>query len=242
MELLTNETIRNPPRDEVSRNWTFILYPDESCGSWLYELQMLHIPTLISPRHNPALNGGDDDECGKKIHHHVMFCFHGNKTTRSMGDLIAYLRYRGVACTIAMVVHDKVALEEYFFHIGFPTKQQFATLDDCVCLNGYKLKVLDVDSGKVLSEIWQYISVTGEVLNYWSLMELAITQYPHWVGVITNKAYAVQTLLRSYELYGGKYASRIGSSKENIKIEQGVRVLGNNTPERLQETRVPRIR
>lgn len=68
-----------------SKNWWFVLYPDDLPVDWKQRLINLNIRIFISPLHEHDQNA---DGTPKKAHHHVIFMFDSIKSLAQIYDII----------------------------------------------------------------------------------------------------------------------------------------------------------
>lgn len=103
--------------DKVSRNWTFVAYPDSAPEDWMQQLDKRHLQFAVSPLHDADLNG---DETEKKPHWHVFMTWDGNKSYSQVRAIS-----ESVNATIPQVAENPVGLLRYFIHLDNPEKHQY---------------------------------------------------------------------------------------------------------------------
>ena len=59
-------------KNQRTRNWTFVVYPESVVPDWKEKLEKLYTQALISPLHNKDKNPDGTD---KKPHYHVLLIF-----------------------------------------------------------------------------------------------------------------------------------------------------------------------
>lgn len=118
------EKINGTEKTERARNWTFILYPEESKENWTSILENLCVPACASPLHTPA---------DKKPHYHILVS--GDKKTENqiLSEICSQLgeeyeeegkkKIKGV--TKPQRVVNLKSTVRYFLHLDNPKKQQF---------------------------------------------------------------------------------------------------------------------
>lgn len=180
------------------RNFTFILYPDESPPEWLLRMVMIRVPLVVSPLHSPDILEDDEDtdeekQRHKKRHHHVMICFSGKRAKDQVDiDIIYWLRKQGIACTHCRKVSDKKAMQDYFCHIGYPEKEQFDK-NQLIPLCGYDIYKLDDHDYTV--EIIEFIQ-QNRMFRFHQLVDYAVKNKPEWVSTLMGrKAYSINRYL-----------------------------------------------
>ena len=71
-------------KDNRTRNWTFILYPESCVKDFKKVISDMHIEAVLSPLHDKDIDPTGEP---KKPHYHVMMCFPGNKSFDQMNDI-----------------------------------------------------------------------------------------------------------------------------------------------------------
>ena len=71
-------------KDERTRNWTFVLYPESATKGWRNILDELHVPWVESPLHDKDTN--PDGEI-KKPHWHIAMFFNSKKSYQQMSEI-----------------------------------------------------------------------------------------------------------------------------------------------------------
>lgn len=110
----SNKTIK---KDNRTKNWTCVVYPDSAPDNWRDILDDLHIPWVESPLHDRDVNADGEP---KKSHWHVMLLFSSNKSYEQVKDITSLLcapNPQKVASARSMV--------RYFAHIDNPEKYQY---------------------------------------------------------------------------------------------------------------------
>lgn len=108
-------------KDERTRNWTLIVYPESAPKNWREILNNGHIPWIESPCHDKDRN---PDNSLKKAHWHILLMFTNKKS---------YLQILGVARELHSPNPQKcanvVGMVRYFAHIDNPEKYQYKPSD-----------------------------------------------------------------------------------------------------------------
>ncbi|MDF9633724.1 Rep family protein, partial [Bacillus cereus] len=76
-------------KDERTRNWTFIVYPESTPENWREIINDLHTPWIESPLHDKDVN--PDGEI-KKPHWHVTMMFSNKKSYEQIREITFQLR------------------------------------------------------------------------------------------------------------------------------------------------------
>lgn len=140
-------------KDERTRNWTFIVYPESVVNNWRSIIDEMHIPWIESPLHDKDHNA---DEEPKKPHIHVLLLFSGKKSYNQIKEITDSLN-----CPIPQICHDARSLTRYFAHLDNPEKWQY-NVNDIVGHGGADpVEYLDLLKSKltvVLKEIFEFCS------------------------------------------------------------------------------------
>lgn len=179
---------------KMARNFTAIVYPDESVANFLEVLSSVRVPILVSPIHHAVKDNGEE----AKPHRHIMLSFSGKKSVDSMNHIHDYLVSQGVALTQFQNVTDKLAMESYFIHKGYPEKEQFE-YKDLTALCGYKLNYSDEDTDYTL-DILAWCNSAG-CYSFPDVVDYAIWFMPEWIDTLMGRrAYAINKYLESCNL------------------------------------------
>lgn len=108
-------------KDERTRNWTFVVYPESAPENWREIISELRIPWIESPLHDKDVN--PDGEI-KKPHWHVMMMFPSNKSYDQIREITMKLR----SPNPQKIVNEK-GMVRYFAHMDNPEKYQYSKND-----------------------------------------------------------------------------------------------------------------
>lgn len=104
-------------KDDRTRNWTFIVYPDSAPSNWRDILEDEHIQWVESPLHDSDYNTADEI---KKSHWHILLMYEGNKTYNQILEVST-----SVNGTIPQKVASAKGLVRYMVHMDNPEKHQY---------------------------------------------------------------------------------------------------------------------
>lgn len=192
-----------------SNCWSCIIYPGDSAPeNYIQIIQGWHIPTLISPIHDPDQRSIDAQE--KKKHIHVMLNF-GSGANKSEDQVRSFTdQLNG---TRPFIVHSPFGMVRYFIHFDNPEKQQFDR-SELITFSGF-----DPDPA--------FDTFDEEQAAYCSLEDFIITNniYNFFILVKLLKDYnLIQELnfLRKHSLYfskilDGSYQLFIKDNNKNIE-------------------------
>lgn len=109
------------PKDERTRNWSFVLYPESEPENWRGILDSFHVPWIESPLHDSDLNG---DETEKKAHRHIAMMFEGKKSYDQVKEITDSLN-----APHPQKIANMVGLVRYMAHLDNPEKHQYSPLE-----------------------------------------------------------------------------------------------------------------
>jgi len=104
-------------RDDRTRNWTFLVYPESAPQNWRDVLDELHIQWVESPLHDKDDNADGEQ---KKEHWHILLLFEGNKSYEQVKEITDKLD-----ATIPLKVQSAKGLVRYMAHLDNPEKHQY---------------------------------------------------------------------------------------------------------------------
>lgn len=100
------------------RNWAFVGYPESLPENWLELLKLKGITFAVSPLHNKDINPGGEI---KKEHYHVILCFPGPTTEKTVNDIVQVELKQPRAIPLESVR----GYYRYFTHKDNPEKYQY---------------------------------------------------------------------------------------------------------------------
>lgn len=108
-------------RDERTRTWCAVVYPDSAPENWRDLLDEQHIPWACSPLHDLDVNPTGEV---KKAHWHIVLSFEGKKSFEQITEILAPLN-----CPIPQRAHDIHGAVRYLVHMDNPEKHQYSRSD-----------------------------------------------------------------------------------------------------------------
>lgn len=108
-------------KDDRTRNWTVVVYPESAPKNWREILDDLHVPYLVSPLHDKDKN--PDGEV-KKPHWHVVLLFENKKAFYQIKDIADKLN-----APIPQKVESLRGMVRYLVHTDNPEKYQYDRAD-----------------------------------------------------------------------------------------------------------------
>ena len=108
-------------KDDRTRNWTMVVYPESAPENWRKILDNLHVPYLVSPLHDKDVN--PDGEV-KKAHWHVVLVFENKKSYHQIKEIADKLN-----APIPQKVESLRGMVRYLVHTDNPEKYQYSRED-----------------------------------------------------------------------------------------------------------------
>lgn len=176
------------------RNWTFIIYPGDSCPDNYAEiLDDLHVEWVESPLHDKDLNG---DGSPKKPHKHIAVLFDGKKSYDQVLDISNL-----VGGTIPQRIMSVKGTVRYFAHLDNPEKAQYR-IGDVIAHGGVDLTSLLQPSATERYEILRDMMtfcLENDIFEFSDLVNYAMQErYSDWFPVLTDhNTLVMQTYLTS---------------------------------------------
>lgn len=171
----------NNKRDDRTRNWIFILYPESAPENWRDVIDELHIQWAESPLHDCDKNA---DGSPKKPHYHILLTFDGNKSFSQICEITEKL-----CCPIPQKCQNVKGTVRYFVHMDDPDKYQYDR-DKIVSHGGFdvasNLRATSSDRYSILREIVDFVR-TKEIIEYADLVEYALMEHPDdWFPLLAD--------------------------------------------------------
>lgn len=179
-------------RDERTRNWTFVLYPESAPEQWRTVLDDMHIQWVESPLHDADLNG---DGTQKKPHWHVALLFEGNKSFEQIKEITDSLN-----APIPKKVASIRSLVRYMAHIDDPKKHQYSIADIIghggVDVADY-LKPTSAARYQIISEMIDFID-ENNIVEYRDLVRYAKFNEQDWFFLLCDSCtYFISAYIKS---------------------------------------------
>lgn len=180
-------------KDERTRNWTFIVYPESAPADWRSRIDDLHIQWVESPIHDKDINPDGDP---KKPHWHILLVFENKKNYEQI-KMITDL----VNGTIPQKCASSKGLVRYMIHLDNPEKYQYS-YSDIICHGGYDLSDIFRPSA---TQRYEMIREMGDFIRENHITEFsqlffyaAENKFDDWFPLLCdNSAYIIGTLIKS---------------------------------------------
>lgn len=183
----------SPTKDDRTRNWTFVAYPESAPEAWRDVLDEEHIQWVESPLHDKDTNA---DGTPKKPHWHILLLFEGNKSYEQVKELTDKLH-----ATIPQKCASAKGLVRYMAHLDNPEKVQY----DKGAIIGHGgvdvaeyLKPTSSSRYQLIGEMRQWVNETGCV-EFCDLFDYAAEErFDDWFPLLCdNSAYIMGEFIKS---------------------------------------------
>lgn len=180
-------------KDERTRNWSFIIYPDSAPVNWRDVLDKEYIQWVESPLHDK-----DKDANGemKKAHIHILLMYPGKKSFSQIKSLTDSLN-----SPIPQKVASAKGLVRYMIHMDNPDKYQYdksmIITHGGVDISDY-LKPTSSSRYQLIREMMEFV-VERDVTEMEDLLTYAMSErFDDWFPLLCdNSAYIMGALLKS---------------------------------------------
>lgn len=170
-------------KDERTRNWTFIVYPESAPENWREMIDELHVPWVESPLHDKDVNA--DGEL-KKSHWHVLIFYSGKKSFSQVKELTSSIN----ASHPQKCVNAK-GMIRYFAHIDNPEKYRYSK-NDIIAHAGADISKYLTNTGgeklKLLAEIQDWIDENNCIEFEYLARYARNERYDDWYDIIVNQS------------------------------------------------------
>ena len=181
-------------RDQRTRNFATVVYPESAPSDWIDKLDQLHVAALISPLHDKDTNPSGEP---KKPHYHVLLMFEGKKDYEKQVKPI-FAEIGGVG---REMVNSARGYARYLCHLDNPEKAQYEP-SEVRCMGGADytdITNLPTDNRKMLAEIMGYIQ-ENEIFSFAEFIDLRRLYHPDWFTLIVNtNGWIVKEFIKSLE-------------------------------------------
>lgn len=180
-------------KDERTRNWTFVVYPESAPENWREIIDELHVPWVESPLHDKDVN--PDGEL-KKPHWHVMIMFSSNKSYSQIREITSKLRSPN-----PQKVANAKGMVRYFAHMDNPEKYQYKK-SDIIAHAGAEiasyLSVTKAERYELINEMMEFVDSQG-IIEMKNLLDYArCERFDDWFPLLCdNSAYILNSYIKS---------------------------------------------
>jgi len=182
-------------KDDRTRNWTIVVYPESAPENWIEILQSEQVPFAVSPLHDKDVNV--DGEI-KKPHWHVMLMYSGKKSFTQIKEIADKLN-----APKPEKVNNAKGMARYFVHLDNPEKYQYSK-DDIRVYGGADIKQHLTSVSEQKNERYNGIAemcdfVDGQkIIEFADLMAYARVHRFDWFELLCdNSAYVMGAYIKS---------------------------------------------
>lgn len=182
-------------KDDRTRNWTIVVYPESAPENWIEILQSEQVPFAVSPLHDKDVNA--DGEI-KKPHWHVMLMYSGKKSFTQIKEIADKLN-----APKPEKVNNAKGMARYFVHLDNPEKYQYRK-EDIRVYGGADIKQHLTSASEQknerydgIREMCKFIDEHG-IVEFSDLMAYAMDNRADWFELLCdNSAYVVGLYIKS---------------------------------------------
>ena len=195
-------------REERTRNWNLIVYPESAPEDWRAILDREHIQWIVSPLHDKDLNP-DADDLEKKAHWHVLLLFDGNKSYEQVCEI-----QRKLHCANPQPCRSPTGTVRYMIHMDNPEKHQYSR-EDIVGHGGADvmlyLRPTSASRYILLREMTDYIR-DNSITEYADFIDYALRErFDDWFPMLADNS---SIFINSY----------ISSLRNKLKFSSNVKI------------------
>lgn len=179
-------------KDERTRNWTFIVYPESAPQNWRDIIDEEHIEWVESPLHDLDIN---PDGSTKKPHIHILVLYSGNKSFEQIKELTDRLN-----APIPQKCANAKGLVRYMAHLDNPEKFQYdknrIVGHGGIDVNDF-FKATNTDRHVLIQQMIRYIKA-NKITEFTDLMDYASENEYDWFAVLCdNSAMVINMYIQS---------------------------------------------
>jgi phenylpropionate dioxygenase-like ring-hydroxylating dioxygenase large terminal subunit len=180
-------------KDERSRNWTFVAYPESVPPDWREILTDMRLQWIESPLHDKCLN---PDGTAKKAHWHIVLIFQTKKSYEQIKEISD-----AVNAPIPQVAKNLVGVIRYMAHLDNPEKTQYS-VKDIKAHGGADVarffKITSTSRYAAIAEMMEHVDLCN-IREFHTLMRYAMkNRYDDWFPLLCdNSAYVIGQYIKS---------------------------------------------
>lgn len=169
-------------RDDRTRNWNFILYPESAPENWVDIIDETRIEWVCSPLHDKDIDPTGDT---KKAHYHITLLYPTNKSYTQVCELVC----QKLGQPIPVKCQSVKGSIRYMVHKDNPDKYQY-NWNDINCYGGADLQSLCQPTSSerllLLKEILAFCT-DNQISELCDLVDICIlNDYNDWLAVVCN--------------------------------------------------------
>src|SRR5699024_2021554 len=164
---ITNNNTMKKNKNQRTRNWSIIVYPESAPENWIDILQKEYVKMVVSPLHDKDVN---PDDTLKKDNYHVMFMFYGVKSYNQVKSIAD-----SINTPIPQIVGSEKGLTRYMLHLDNTDKAQYDS-SDLQAFNGADITVLlkpiSADRYSMIDDMLQFID-DNQIMEFEDILTYA---------------------------------------------------------------------
>lgn len=181
-------------KDNRSRNWVIVFYPESAPADFEQIIRDWHIKCFLSPLHESDIN---PDGTQKKPHYHLLLMFSGKKSVdqvQEFSDELSGVKVLEHECA----VRDCKAVARYLIHLDNPEKFQYerSTVKSFGGADYMEYIETSSDVSQMLSDITEFCC-ENHVVALAALQWYCLQQRPDWFRVVATHTIYISSMLRS---------------------------------------------
>lgn len=173
------------------RNWGAVIYPESAPKDWIEILTLKGLSFAVSPLHDKDINPTGEE---KKAHYHIILCFPGPTTDKTVNDIIV----KELGQPIAIPLESVRGYYRYFTHKDNPEKYQYKS-NEIQLFNAFDVTDImnNFEVFQSLREI-QTLIIENNILEYCDLLDfLMINDKPELWNVASSHTLVLNTYITS---------------------------------------------
>lgn len=167
-------------KEERSRSWCFVMYPESAPENWREILADYSAPYAVSPLHDSDINPDGEP---KKPHWHVTVAHQTMKSFAQVRELTDRLN-----ATIPQRVANMVGNIRYMIHKDNPEKAQYEK-SDIITGCGFDIEnylaTTKSEKRAIMREIYAFVREQN-IDEFCDLMDYAFDNEPEWFDYLTD--------------------------------------------------------
>ena len=189
----TSPNISPKKKDDRTKNWAAIFYPESLPEDWLSKCRALLIDILISPLHDQDIL---PDGQKKKPHYHVIFKFSSNKSFEQVKSITDQFN-----APIPQKVDSMKGAVRYFIHADDPDKAPYKRSDIQIIGNvdiDQYFQITQSDRYAMVKEMIEFVR-DNEITEFFILMDYATEhRFEDWLPLLCDSsAYIIDKYITS---------------------------------------------
>ena len=181
-------------KDERTRTWAFVGYPESMPSNWRDLLDELMIPWACSPVHDSDINETTNEK--KKPHRHFVLSFDGPKSYEQIKEITDKLN-----ATIPQKCRSIRGAVRYFLHLDNPEKFNYSSRKSEILFGGGfdlddALKLSKSETSDILKELRTRIYERS--IKEFAHLDLWVLKYhPEWDEVVRTNSNYLNNIIKS---------------------------------------------